>query len=75
MVFFGFFHRLVDEMDFYDRGILTILRRGEPKTFRQMLSKAGFSHNTLRQHLDELMDQGLVERGKRPRRGRCSHTG
>ena len=56
-------------MDFYDRGILTILREGEPRTFQQMLSKAGFSHNTLRQHLDELVDQGLVERGKRPRKG------
>jgi DNA-binding Lrp family transcriptional regulator len=50
-------------MDFYDRGILTILRKGEPRTFQQILSKAGFSHNTLRQHLDELVDQGLVERG------------
>jgi predicted ArsR family transcriptional regulator len=34
-----------------------------------MLSEAGFSHNTLRQHLDRLVDQGLVERLKVPRRG------
>jgi predicted ArsR family transcriptional regulator len=34
-----------------------------------MTASKGFSHNTLRQHLDELVDQGLVERWKRPRKG------
>ena len=56
-------------MDFYDRGVLAILKDGKSRTFQQKLSKAGFSHNTLRQHLDELVDQGLVERDKRPREG------
>ena len=56
-------------MDFYDKGIMTILKDGKPRTFQQVLSEAGFSHNTLRQHIDELVDQGLVERRKRPRRG------
>jgi len=56
-------------MDFYDKGILTILRKGEPRTFQQILSEAGFSHNTLRQHLDKLVDQGLVARLKSPRKG------
>jgi len=56
-------------MDFYDRGILAILKDGKPKSFQQILSKAGFSHNTLRQHLDKLVDQGLVARLKRPRKG------
>jgi len=56
-------------LDFYDRGALTILRDGRSRTFQQTLSEAGFSHNTLRQHLDELVDKGLVERRKRPRRG------
>ena len=57
------------EMDFYDRGILTILKDKKSRTFQQILSKAGFSHNTLRQHLDELVDKGLVERRKKPQRG------
>ena len=56
-------------MDFYDRGILTILRDGKPRTYQQLLSLAGFSHNTLREHLDELADQSLVARRKRPRKG------
>jgi predicted ArsR family transcriptional regulator len=34
-----------------------------------MLSEAEFSHNTLRQHLDKLVDQGLIARLKRPRKG------
>ena len=41
-------------MDFYDRCILAILRDGKHRTFRQILSEVGFSHNTLKQHLDEL---------------------
>ena len=56
-------------MDFYDRGILTILRDGKPRTFHQIHSEAGFSHNTLRRHLDKLVDQDLVTRLKRPRKG------
>jgi len=56
-------------MDFYDRGILTILKDGKPRTFQHLLSGAGFYHNTLRKHMDELVDQGLVARRKRPRKG------
>ena len=56
-------------MDFYDKGIMTILKDGTPRTFQQILSGAVFSHNTLRLHLDELVDKGLVERRKRPQRG------
>ena len=56
-------------MDFYDRKILTVVRDGRPRSFQQMLSEVGFSHNTLRQHLDKLVDQGLVERLKTPRTG------
>jgi len=55
-------------MDFYDKGIMTILRDGKPRSFKQILSEVGFSHNTLRQHLDKLVDQGLVERLKVPRK-------
>ena len=67
--FLLFSHLLIGEKDFYDRDILTILKDEKPRTFQQILSKAGFPHNTLRQHLDELVDQGLLERGKRPRKG------
>ena len=56
-------------MGFYDRGILTSLRDEKPRTFQQLLSEAGFSHNTLRKHLNELVDQGLVARRKRPLKG------
>ena len=56
-------------MDFYDRKIMTVLRDKKPRTFQQMLSDAGFSHNTLRQHLDELVNQGIVERLKIPGKG------
>jgi predicted ArsR family transcriptional regulator len=56
-------------MDFYDKGIMAILRDGEPRTFQQILSEAGFSHNTLRQHMDKLVDRGLITRRKRPRKG------
>ena len=56
-------------MDFYDRKIMTVLRDKKPRTFQQMLSEAGFSHNTLRQHLDELVNQGIVERLKIPGKG------
>jgi DNA-binding Lrp family transcriptional regulator len=47
-------------MDFYDKGIMTILRDAKARSFQQILSEAGFSHNTLRQHLDKLVDQGFV---------------
>ena len=56
-------------MDFYDRGILALLRDGKHRPFREILSEVGFSHNTLRQHLDELVDRGLVARRKEPRNG------
>jgi predicted ArsR family transcriptional regulator len=56
-------------MDLYDRKILTVTKDGKPRSFQQMLSEVGFSHNTLRQHLDKLVDQGLVERLKMPRKG------
>ena len=56
-------------MDFYDKGIMTILKDRKPRSFQQILSEVGFSHNTLRQHLDKLVDQGLVERLKVPKRG------
>jgi predicted ArsR family transcriptional regulator len=48
---------------------MAILRDSKPRTFQQILSEAGFSHNTLRRHLDGLVDRGLIARRKRPRKG------
>jgi len=49
--------------------IMVVLRDGEPTEFQRLLSEVGFSHNTLRRPLDELTDEGLVERLKMPRVG------
>ena len=56
-------------MDLFDRRILEALSSDKAKSFQEILSKAGFSHNTLRQHLDQLIDRGLVERRKEPKEG------
>ena len=56
-------------MDSFNRKILDALRNGKPKGFHEILSMVDFSHNTLRQHLDQLIEQGLVERCKAPQRG------
>ena len=44
------------DMDFLDRRIMAVLRDGEVRDFQQILSEVDFSHNTLRQHLDQLVD-------------------
>ena len=56
-------------MDLYDRRILAVLRDGEPRNFQQILSEVAFSYNTLRIHLAQLMEQGLVVRRKMPQQG------
>ena len=56
-------------MDLFDRRILEALSSGKAKSFQEILSKAGFSHNTLRQHLDQLIAKGWVERRKEPKEG------
>ena len=43
--------------------------KGKPTDDALRARAAGFSHNTLRQHLDRLVDQGLVARLKNPRKG------
>ncbi len=60
---------MMHDMDYIDRQILTILKDKKARDFQQFLSEVDFSHNTLRQHLDTLIDQGIVERSKRPRAG------
>ena len=57
------------DMDVFDRRILSVLKDGEAKGFEQILSEAAFSPNILRQHLDQLIDRGLIERSKRARNG------
>ena len=56
-------------MGLYDRRILTVLRDGKPRNFHQILSEVEFSYNTLRLHLAQLVEHGLVARRKRPQRG------
>jgi len=62
-------------LDLFERKIIEVLSSGEPKDFHNLLSKVDFSHNTLRQHLDQLIAKGLVERRKVPKEGpgRPSH--
>ena len=56
-------------MDPFDERILTALQDGKPKVFTQLLNETGFSHNTLRLHLENLANQGLVVKEKRPTTG------
>jgi len=56
-------------MDPFDERILATLRDGTPKVFTQLLDETGFSHNTLRLHLENLAKQGLVVKEKRPTTG------
>lgn len=56
-------------MDPFDERILTALQDGKPKVFIQLLGETGFSHNTLRLHLENLANQGLVVKEKRPTTG------
>ena len=51
-------------MGFFDERILAALKDGKPRSFTALLSEVGFSHNTLQQHLERLMAQGLIVRKK-----------
>ena len=46
-----------------------MLKDGKPKEFNQILPEVGVSHNTLRHYVELLIDNGLVERRKRPSMG------
>ena len=56
-------------MDLFDRRILEVLSSGTPRSFQEIQSKVDFTHNTLRQHLDQLIEKGLIERRKKPKEG------
>ena len=55
-------------MDPFDERILKVLSDGKKRSFHQLLGEVGFSHNTLRLHLESLVDRGLVLREKMPRK-------
>jgi predicted ArsR family transcriptional regulator len=57
-------------MDPFDIEILNQLRDGKPKEFNQILAEVKLSHNTLRHHLDSLIEQKVVTRSKHPAKGR-----
>jgi predicted ArsR family transcriptional regulator len=59
----------MDDMDFFDRGILAVLKDGKSRNFQRILSEVGSSYNTLRLRLVQLVEQGLVVRRKRPQEG------
>jgi DNA-binding transcriptional ArsR family regulator len=56
-------------MDFFDERVLAAVKDGESRSFTVLLSRVGFSHNTLQQHLRRLMSQGLVLREKETANG------
>jgi DNA-binding MarR family transcriptional regulator len=64
-----FFRCLKTKLDLFERKIIEVLSSGEPKDLHNLLLKLDFSHNTLRQHLDQLIARGLVERRKVPKEG------
>jgi DNA-binding Lrp family transcriptional regulator len=51
-------------MDLFDERVLATLKDGKPRSFTALLSEVGFGHNTLQQHLERLMAQGLIVREK-----------
>jgi predicted transcriptional regulator len=51
-------------MDVFDERVLSVLKHGKPRFFTHLLSEVGFSHNTLKLHLDRLIAGGLVVKEK-----------
>ena len=51
-------------MDFFDERVLAAFKDGKPRGFTALLGEVGFSHNTLQQHHERLMAQGLIVREK-----------
>jgi len=56
-------------MDPFDESIMKALRGRDPMDFQQILGEVGFSHNTLRLHLNNMVDRGLIVREKKPAEG------
>ena len=53
-------------MDLFDQRVLSALRDGKPQNFTALQSQVRFSHNTLQQHLKQLLEKGLVLKEKDP---------
>ena len=53
-------------MDSFERRIIQLLKQ-ENMTFKQIMNKIEFTHNTLQQNLEKLLAKGLVERSKQPK--------
>jgi predicted ArsR family transcriptional regulator len=56
-------------MDPFDERILKVLGDCGKRSFSELSSIVGFSHNTLRLHLESLVDGGLVLKEKMPKKG------
>ena len=61
-------------MDVFDERVLRAVREGRSKDFHQILDEGGFSHNTLRRHLNALVTNGVITREKMPGEGRGRPT-
>ena len=55
-------------MDPFDERILKVLGDCGKRSFSELSSIVGFFHNTLRLHLESLVDRGLVLKEKKPRK-------
>jgi len=51
-------------MDHFDRTIIQLLVDRENMKFNEIQEKVDFSHNTLQQHLEDLLEKGVIERIK-----------
>ncbi len=51
-------------MDYFEQRILSTLRDGQPRTFSEIQNQVSFSHNTLQQHLKQIVEKGLVLKEK-----------
>jgi len=51
-------------MDLFDEHILAVLNDGKLRVLAQLLNEVGFSHNTLKLHLERLVAQSLVVKEK-----------
>jgi len=56
-------------MDYFENHILATLKDGKPHTLSQIQEQVTFSHNTLQQHLTQLVQRGLVLKEKHPKKG------
>ena len=56
-------------MDPFDESILRTLKDREPMDFQQIKDEAGFSHNTVRLNLNNLVERSMITREKTPAEG------